>query len=756
MDSNLSVVNDKSSEPIFGYVLQDRIGAGGYGEVWSAIAPGGLRKAFKFVFGAVEDERAARELNALSRIKEVHHPFLLSLERIEVWNGQLVIVTELADGSLKDRFREYCGQGRIGIPRDELLGYLADAADALDYLFAKFSLQHLDVKPENLLLVGSHAKVGDFGLLKDLEQTSASLVGGLSPVYSPPELFDGRPDRHSDQYSLAIVYQEMLTGERPFLGRTAAQLASQHMHSAPNLDSLPLGDRAIIGRALAKQPLRRYSSCRELIQELRSALGTTTPSDPAAKRDGQIGLPDKTLVVANSSDTNGSALSTQLPQVRPLACQNLSVIESRQGIDWLRPAVIVGLGGTASHVIQVLLRQLEVRFGAMQNIPAIQTLRLETDATAISESLNGSGQQPADDDTLAIPLRTAKDYREMAPDLLSWISRRWLFNIPRSGRTEGIRPLGRLAFIDHLAAIIERLNDALAGATSQANLAATERQTGLALESRTPRVFVLASISGGTGGGAALDLAYAVQHVLKANGLTDDDLVGILTHATSRHYGPRDLATANAYAFLSEWHHFSRPEVAYQSGVPTLLPNPAAELTPFRDTYLVHLGEDLSPEHFAAAVDTLAGYVYLNVATPAAACFDQLRRCAGNDVLPADRASLRTFTVAPLSRQHEEKISLSHWFADANPKLADCARGRRMLVAVPRREGLDPLIRDIEQELGSTVTAIEGCGKEVTICSEMEALSLPHVLRSLTRGNDEFVQVASRIHTRTDVAWTPL
>ncbi len=178
-------------------------------------------------------ERAARELNALARIKEVHHPFLLSLERIEVWNGQLVIVTELADGSLKDRFREYCDQGQAGIPRDELLAYLADAADALDFLFEKHSLQHLDVKPENLLLVGDHAKVGDFGLLKDLEQTCASLVGGLSPTYSPPELFDGQPNRHSDQYSLAIVYQEMLTGERPFLGRTTAQLAAQHMHSAP-------------------------------------------------------------------------------------------------------------------------------------------------------------------------------------------------------------------------------------------------------------------------------------------------------------------------------------------------------------------------------------------------------------------------------------------------------------------------------------------------------------------------------------------
>jgi serine/threonine protein kinase len=54
------------------------------------------------------------------------------------------------------------------------------------------------------------------------------MMGGLTPVYAPPEVFEGRPSRKSDQYSLAIVFQEMLTGSLPFPGRTAAQLAAQH------------------------------------------------------------------------------------------------------------------------------------------------------------------------------------------------------------------------------------------------------------------------------------------------------------------------------------------------------------------------------------------------------------------------------------------------------------------------------------------------------------------------------------------------
>ena len=102
----------KIREPIPGYLVKERIGAGGYGEVWSAQAPGGLTKAIKFVYGYFDDDRAARELKALNRIKEVRHPFLLSLERIEIVDGQLVIVTELADMSLKDRYRAVPRDGR--------------------------------------------------------------------------------------------------------------------------------------------------------------------------------------------------------------------------------------------------------------------------------------------------------------------------------------------------------------------------------------------------------------------------------------------------------------------------------------------------------------------------------------------------------------------------------------------------------------------------------------------------------------------
>ena len=273
----------EAQKDILGYTLKDRVGSGGFGEVWSAVAPGGLLKALKIVYGFHDEKRAVAEMKALDRVKELRHPFLLSLERIEIFENQLVVVTELADNSLADVFNDFTAKGEPGIPREDLLKYIRCAADALDYLSDEHQLQHLDVKPENLLMVSGHVKVADFGLIKDLQNASQSLMSGMTPAYAAPELFDGRPGTRSDQYSLAIVYQEMLTGARPFPGTTPAQLAAQHMHGKPNLRPLPKGDQAVVAKALSKDANVRYNSCRDMAEELAS--GAPYPTGSKHKRN---------------------------------------------------------------------------------------------------------------------------------------------------------------------------------------------------------------------------------------------------------------------------------------------------------------------------------------------------------------------------------------------------------------------------------------------------------------------------------------
>src|SRR5262249_11265079 len=153
--------------------------------------------------------------------------------------------------------------------------YMEEAAEALDLMNTQYQLQHLDIKPQNLFLVHNHIKVADFGLVKDLEGINTQVTSGVTPVYAAPETFDGVVSRYCDQYNLAIVYQELLTGQRPYNGTNVRQLLMQHLTGTPDLSSLPPPDRPIIGRALSKKPEERFPSCMELIQSLRhTALST--------------------------------------------------------------------------------------------------------------------------------------------------------------------------------------------------------------------------------------------------------------------------------------------------------------------------------------------------------------------------------------------------------------------------------------------------------------------------------------------------
>jgi serine/threonine protein kinase len=91
---------------IAGYQLQERIGVGGYGEVWRAVGPGGFPKAVKILYGQVDGPQAETELKSLNLMRELRHPFLLNVERVEFVNSRVVVVTELADRSLDQRFDE--------------------------------------------------------------------------------------------------------------------------------------------------------------------------------------------------------------------------------------------------------------------------------------------------------------------------------------------------------------------------------------------------------------------------------------------------------------------------------------------------------------------------------------------------------------------------------------------------------------------------------------------------------------------------
>ena len=267
------MAREPGSQPIPGYRLIEPLGKGGFGEVWKCEAPGGLFKAVKFVPCPDEqDSPANQERQSLERVKAIRHPYILSLERVEIVEGVLVIVMELADKNLYHLLGSYQEQNLPGIPREELLGYLLETAEALDWMNFGHGLQHLDIKPHNLFLVSNHVKVADFGLVDrptDVEKTHPmQRQGGITPLYAAPELLRGTVSRCCDQYSLAIVYQQLLTGTVPFWCQNMYQLMMLHLSAEPNLTALPEDDRPIAARALAKRAEDRFPSCLDFLQAL--------------------------------------------------------------------------------------------------------------------------------------------------------------------------------------------------------------------------------------------------------------------------------------------------------------------------------------------------------------------------------------------------------------------------------------------------------------------------------------------------------
>jgi hypothetical protein len=638
----MSISPAKGVEPIPGYCLVDKLGDGGFGEVWKVTAPGGLFKALKIIYGNLSGPRAEQELKALERVKAVRHPFLLSLERFEVVQDRLLVVTELADRSLFDRFTECREAGLRGIPREELLSYLRDAADALDHLSDAHGLQHLDIKPQNLLLVSGRIKVADFGLVKNLLGSSASITGGVTPVYAAPEVFDGRVSRHCDQYSLAVAYQELLTGVRPFPGSTALQLAVQHGSAQPFLGALPARDQLVVARALSKAPEQRFASCREMVGLLS---GPTTAAAPASTVTEEAVPPPPSddlprEPTAPFTQVPGPPVAARLAAETP--CTSPWKTPPARATDprGLRPTLFVGIGGTAGTTLRLLRRRLRYRLGSAAPLPIFQMLLLDTDRAALRTAQQGGADEAlTPDETLLCPLQPPDYYRDQARALLRWLDRRWLHNIPRSLRPEGVRPLGRLALLDNFPTVLDRLRLALSRLADPSARAEVVGATGRPLRHEAPRVYLVASVAGGTGGGMLWDLAYAVRQVLGQVGLPDSGLWGMLLYGTAS--GPEEQyrARVNTCATLLELAHWYRPDVAFPGAPEQGLAASAPGRPPFDECYVAHLGDGLGADDSAAAADRVAEYLCLD-ATAAGALLDRLRDDSRRP------GSLRTFGLA--------------------------------------------------------------------------------------------------------------
>jgi len=330
----------QGDEPVpgSGYRLASFLGRGGFGEVWKATAPGGAEAALKII--RLGGQEGRKEFRALQLVKRIRHPNLVPI--VAFWlkdkDGQvlddaitgqdllprddttaaplrttmvappdlgrpqateLIVAMGLGDISLFDHLQQCRSQGLEGIPRDELLGYMEDVAEAIDFLNSPVhdlgsgaaAIQHCDIKPHNLMIVGGAAQICDFGLARVLGADRATSAAATIAYAAPECLHTGLPSASTDQYSLAVSYYELRTGELPYRDETLKAVMDAKQQETLDFSRLSAPEQAILRHATRCDPGRRMPSTTAMVKALREAIGGAAKETTGGKPEPRTSRP---------------------------------------------------------------------------------------------------------------------------------------------------------------------------------------------------------------------------------------------------------------------------------------------------------------------------------------------------------------------------------------------------------------------------------------------------------------------------------
>jgi streptogramin lyase len=267
-----------------GYRIVGVLGRGGMGVVYRATELALERPvALKLIAPELAGDSSFRErfLRESRLAASIDHPGILPVYAAGDADGELYLANRFVDGT---DLRALLEDGPLAAER--ALALVGQVADALDAAHAR-GLVHRDVKPGNVLVdAADHCYLCDFGLTTQLGPggtTASGRLAGSLEYLAPEQIRRGKVDGRTDQYALACVLYELLSGAPPFRRETEAQTLWAHMQEEPpTLPGDPQLD-SVLARALAKEQDARYETCNAFVDDARAALGLA-PSPVAVRR----------------------------------------------------------------------------------------------------------------------------------------------------------------------------------------------------------------------------------------------------------------------------------------------------------------------------------------------------------------------------------------------------------------------------------------------------------------------------------------
>jgi hypothetical protein len=278
-------VSPEPGTQLAGYRIDGVVGRGGMGVVYRATELALDRPvALKLIAPELAHDRSFHErfLRESRLAASLDHPGILPVYAAGEVDGDLYLATRYVDGT--DLRAILAEEGAL--PPERALALVGQVAEALDAAHRR-GLVHRDVKPGNVLVDASdHCYLCDFGLTKQLGDggtTASGLLAGSLDYLAPEQIRRGKVDGRTDEYALACVLHECLSGAPPFRRETEAQTLWAHMQEQPTRLAAYPELAAVFARGLAKEAAQRYETCAAFVDDARSELGLG-PSPTAVRR----------------------------------------------------------------------------------------------------------------------------------------------------------------------------------------------------------------------------------------------------------------------------------------------------------------------------------------------------------------------------------------------------------------------------------------------------------------------------------------